>query len=72
MKSKYDYTIKELIDLGANVTIRFHRNENIAEANEKIELFDDAGELEMDEHDGVFWLKSEGDVEIVAFHKGDA
>lgn len=64
-RKTYDYTIGELIEMGAYINIHFHDSKNLQEAYNKVKPFTDISSIERKENDGTVWVKVSDETEEV-------
>lgn len=60
-KKTYDYTIGELIEMGADIDVHFHDNKNLQEAYNKVKPFTDISSIQRKEYDGSVWVAISND-----------
>lgn len=62
-KKTYDYTIGELIEMGADIDVHFHDNKNLQKAYDKVKPFTDVSSIERKEFKGSVWVSISNEFE---------
>lgn len=67
-KKTEDYTIKELLEMGAKVDVKFYRNGDLQKAYDKIKPFTDVSSIEKYQSENVVWVKVENEhIDVTSF-----
>jgi len=67
-KKTEDYTIKELLEMGAKVDVYFFGNGNLQNAYDKVKPFTDLSSIEKNQSDNAVWVKVKSEhIDVTSF-----